>query len=71
LAKIHTPKNSHRHDAPIVVKAFMTHDLATMKQHIGRELEERMAGIFRHYKEAVSHKGFEVLVEGVRSRAMK
>jgi hypothetical protein len=43
-----------RHDAPTVVKAFLTHDLATLKQHIGKELQERMGGIFRTFEAAVS-----------------
>jgi hypothetical protein len=43
-----------RHDAPAVVKAFLTHDLATLKQHVGKELEERLGGMFKHFEAAVS-----------------
>jgi hypothetical protein len=39
------------------VKAFLTHDLATLKQHIGKELEERMGGMFKFFEAAVSGKG--------------
>ena len=54
-----TPKPAPlpRHDAPIVVKAFLTHDLATLKQHIGKELEERMGGMFKFFEAAVSGEG--------------
>eukprot|EP00878_Enallax_costatus_P028175 GHUV01030394.1.p1 GENE.GHUV01030394.1~~GHUV01030394.1.p1 ORF type:complete len:208 (+),score=55.25 GHUV01030394.1:2-625(+) len=39
-----------RYDAPNVVKAFLTHDLATLKQHCGPEILERLEGIFKHFE---------------------
>lgn len=33
-----------------MVKAFLTHDLATLKQHCGPELMERLEGIFKHFE---------------------
>jgi hypothetical protein len=42
-----------RFDAPVVVKAFLTHDLATLQQHMGPELLEKLGGIFRHYEAQV------------------
>ena len=41
-------------DAPVVSKAFLNHDLATLKLHCGPELVERFSGIFRHFSEQVS-----------------
>jgi len=41
-------------DAPVVSKAFLNHDLPTLKQHCGPELIERFSGIFKHFAEAVS-----------------
>ncbi|KAF5837473.1 hypothetical protein DUNSADRAFT_4275, partial [Dunaliella salina] len=38
-------------DAPVVSKAFLNHDLATLKLHCGPELLERFAGIFKHFSE--------------------
>mmetsp|Transcript_17311 Transcript_17311/g.29562 ORF Transcript_17311/g.29562 Transcript_17311/m.29562 type:complete len:395 (+) Transcript_17311:46-1230(+) len=35
-------------DAPIVVKAFLLHDMETLKLHMGPEMLERLAGIFKH-----------------------
>lgn len=55
----HPTNQTNRHDAPIVVKAFLTHDLATLKKHIGPELEERMGGMFKFFEAAVS---FDVLL---------
>ncbi|KAI8463752.1 MAG: hypothetical protein J3K34DRAFT_136258 [Monoraphidium minutum] len=37
-------------DAPRVVQAFLTHDLATLGQHCGPELMERFTGIFKHFE---------------------
>jgi import inner membrane translocase subunit TIM44 len=37
-------------DAPVIVKAFLTHDLATLRQHCGPELMEKFAGIFKHFE---------------------
>lgn len=34
-------------DAPIVVTAFLKHDLATLAAHCGTELMERFTGIFK------------------------
>jgi hypothetical protein len=42
-------------DAPVVVKSFMTRDLAALSKHIGSELQERMAGMFKHFEALVSH----------------
>lgn len=39
-----------RYDAPIVVKAFLTHDLATLRAHCGPELLERMGGMFANFE---------------------
>lgn len=36
-----------------VVKAFLTHDLATLEQHCGPELMERFSGIFKHFETEV------------------
>ncbi len=40
-------------DAPVVSKAFLNHDLATLKLHCGPELLERFSGIFKHFTEQV------------------
>ena len=40
-------------DAPAVVKAFLTRDIATLAQHCGPELVERFSGIFRHFEAEV------------------
>eukprot|EP00967_Tisochrysis_lutea_P119329 scaffold194580_cov16-Tisochrysis_lutea.AAC.1 len=52
-------------DAPVVSKAFLNHDLATLKLHCGPELLERFAGIFKHFSEQVrfasTSKHFEAL----------
>jgi hypothetical protein len=42
-----------KYDAPVVVKAFLTHDLATLRQHCGPELLERFEGIFEHFQAQV------------------
>ncbi|KAF6258853.1 hypothetical protein COO60DRAFT_1701120 [Scenedesmus sp. NREL 46B-D3] len=39
-----------RFDAPRVVKAFLTHDLPTLRKHCGPELMERLEGIFKHFE---------------------
>ncbi|KAF8055111.1 TIM44-2 [Scenedesmus sp. PABB004] len=39
-----------RYDAPRVVKAFLTHDLPTLRKHCGPELLERLEGIFKHFE---------------------
>ncbi|GIL68526.1 hypothetical protein Vafri_21798 [Volvox africanus] len=38
-------------DAPVVVRAFLKHDLGALSQHCGPELLERFAGIFKHFDE--------------------
>ena len=43
----------NRPSLPQVVKAFLTHDLATLRQHCGPELMERFSGIFRHFEAEV------------------
>ena len=40
-------------DAPVVTRAFLTHDMETLKLHCGPELLERFGGIFKHFDEAV------------------
>jgi len=40
-------------DAPVVSKAFLKHDLPTLRLHCGPELLERFSGIFRHFTEQV------------------
>jgi hypothetical protein len=35
-------------DAPVVTKAFLKYDLATLELHCGPELLERLKGIFAH-----------------------
>jgi import inner membrane translocase subunit TIM44 len=42
-----------RFDAPRVVKAFLTHDLPTLRKHCGPELMERLTGIFNHFEAQV------------------
>jgi hypothetical protein len=42
-------------DAPRVVKAFLTHDLPTLRKHCGPELMERLEGIFKHFEAQVCH----------------
>ena len=42
-----------KYDAPLVVKAFLSHDLETLEKHCGPELLERFAGIFKHFKSQV------------------
>lgn len=37
-------------DAPVVVKAFLTHDLEVLRRHCGPELMERLTGIFKHFE---------------------
>lgn len=39
-----------RFDSPRVVKAFLTHDLPTLRKHCGPELMERLEGIFKHFE---------------------
>lgn len=46
-----------RHDAPRVVKAFLTRDMAVLAQHMGPELLERLGGIFKHYEAEVGSGG--------------
>jgi hypothetical protein len=48
-----SPFNSF--DAPRVVKAFLTHDLPTLRKHCGPELMERLEGIFKHFEAQVCH----------------
>jgi hypothetical protein len=51
----HTHARTHARTHPPlqVVKAYLTHDLATLGQHCGPELMERFAGIFRHFQAEV------------------
>jgi hypothetical protein len=42
-------------DAPRVVKAFLTHDLPTLRKHCGPELMERLTGIFNHFEAQVCY----------------
>jgi len=39
-------------DAPMVVGAFLRHDLETLRLHCGPELLERLTAIFKHFSEA-------------------
>jgi hypothetical protein len=38
-----------------VVKAFLTHDLPTLRKHCGPELMERLTGIFNHFEAQVCY----------------
>lgn len=40
-------------DAPVVVDAFLKHDLAALQLHCGPELLERLTAIFKHFAEQV------------------
>lgn len=40
-------------DARVVVEAFLTHDLGTLRKHCGPELMERFEGIFKHFQQQV------------------
>lgn len=51
-------------DAPVVSKAFLNHDLATLKLHCAPELVERFSGIFRHFSEQVRAVGSTALLQG-------
>lgn len=51
-------------DAPVVSKAFLNHDLATLKLHCAPELVERFSGIFRHFSEQVRAVGSTALLLG-------
>eukprot|EP00877_Chromochloris_zofingiensis_P014303 jgi/Chrzof1/9126/Cz03g36270.t1 len=51
-------------DARVVVEAFLTHDLGTLRKHCGPELMERFEGIFKHFQQQEVHEDPTILYVG-------
>jgi len=51
-------------DAPAVTKAFLKHDLDTLKLHCGKDLLERFEGIFKHFKQQEVYEDPTILFVG-------
>lgn len=58
-------------DAPVVTKAFLTHDMATLNEFCGPEIMQRLEGLCKAFQQQVRRQTGSTLLSGGQAPALR